>query len=235
MRFRQTAIASVLSVISIAGLNTAPSLIHAVAPDDSGAVASPETNPPTTESPVDPTTPVTTPASTPVTTPDSGGGGDDDTPWLAIIAIAVVVAGLIGFLVSRAAPSRSSSSAGAAPVGNSARTDVLGAAQWVNDQLALEVLAATPEQATQRWAVERSRVDSIAIRANQQAHGADASSWVLLGQILAAVGSSLDNAVTLRGQPEPNPALIQQAVDVVNGHRRQLAGQLGAMWPRETR
>ena len=188
----------------------------------------PDTGPPST-------TPVT--VTTPGTVP--GGGGDDssDTPWpliIAIIGVGAIVVVLLATSTARRRASPPRTSVGAPPhasVGDQDRGYALGAAQWVHDHFSLELLAAEPSLAAQRWNADRGRIDDAAIRAQQFSARPDGLTWQRLGQCLSLLSTSLDSYIRLRNQPQPDEQAIGEARAVVNKHRAELAMQLAALWP----
>lgn len=185
------------------------------------------------------TTPVTTPDTTPVTTPDTvpDNGDDSDVPWGWIIAIIAVGIAIIALVAGSTGRRSSSTAATAAPPPRPSTADqdrgyALGSAQWVHDHLAPDLLVAPPDQAAQRWATERSRVDDTVIRC--QVYTTDPSTgaaWQQLSQSLALLGTSLDSYIQLRNQQPPNQQKIDEAYAVAYQHHSELGIALSQVWP----
>lgn len=213
-RSRRIVVAVVSACIAIgAGMATTDSVSAA------GVIV--EATPPDTEPP-----PVTeAPAVT--TPPDSED--DNSAAWLLLILglggliIAIVV--IVSALTKRDTPAR-------VPAADAYReqNNVMGAAQWFQDQLALQLMAAPPDQALQRWSYERRRIESIVVAANQQAHRPD-DPWYLLANSVTALMGSLDTALSLRGQHPTNATAVAEADNTVGQRRRELQGVLTTMWP----
>ena len=181
------------------------------------------------------TTPVTTPDTTPVTVttpdtvaPDNGGSDIDWFPIILVVVLGIVLISLLVALMSRRKPAPASAQA-ARPA--SPQSEIMSTAQWVHDQLSLEILAAAPAAGLQRWTVERSRLDNIAIRANQQFTEGHGEAWQRLGQSISQLGAALDTMLQLRNQDPPNAQLIQESTDVVTRRRGELQMLLTAIWP----
>jgi len=204
-------------------------------------------NPPATEAPAPSPTEAPAPTDAPATpdpdpdplVPDTDTGTDTDTDEgvdllvvLLIVGGLALVAILIGFLVSRSGRSRSA----AAPSANaSTQSSLLSTSQWITDQLSLELMAAPSAQAQQRWSVERSRLDNVAIGAQQQYLEAQDANWQPLAQTMSALAAALDTNLTLRAQDPPNAQLIDESTAVVNRHRGALQQLIAALRPTVTR
>jgi hypothetical protein len=104
----------------------------------------------------------------------------------------------------------------------SPQSSLVSTAQWISDQLSLELLTAAPEAAAQRWSVERSRLDNVAIGAHQQFLQTGASGWQLLGQAMSTLAIALDTTVRLRAQSPPNAESVDASVAAVNRQRTEL-------------
>jgi hypothetical protein len=182
----------------------------------------------------DTVTPATTPATTPVTTPDTvapdNGGSDTDWfPIVLVVVLGIILISLLVALMSRRKPAAAAARPVTPPA--SAQSEIMSTAQWVHDQLSLEILAAAPAAGLQRWTVERSRLDNIAIRANQQFTEGHGEAWQRLGQSMSQLGGALDTTLQLRNQEPPNAQLIQESTDVVTRRRGELQLLLTAIWP----
>jgi len=193
-----------------------------------GAVAQ-ATTPPDTAAPE--TTPPDTaaPATTPDTVaPDNGGS---DTDWLPIVLVVILGIIIISVLVALMSRKKPATAAGTVTPTASPQAEILSTAQWIHDQLSLELMAAAPAAALQRWAVERTRVDNVAIQAQQQFTAGYGEAYQRLGQSMSQLGVSLDTALQLRNQQPPNAQLIQEATNVVNQGRANVQTLLTAIWP----
>jgi len=125
---------------------------HATTPDTIVPVTTPDTTPDTT-----PATVVTTPATV---APDNGGS---DIDWFPIVLVAVLGIVLISILVAlmsrrKPAPAPAAAARPASPAA-SPQSEIMSTAQWVHDQLSLEILAAAPAAGLQRWTAARQRCD----------------------------------------------------------------------------
>ena len=143
------------------------------------------------------------------------------------------VVAMIGVVISRSrqAPPATSPTPGPQPAAPSPRASLLSTSQWITDQLTLELMAAPPAAALQRWATERSRLDNVAIGAQQQYLDAQDPNWQPLSQTMSALAASLDTCLALRAQEPPNPQLISESIDVVNGHRARLHQLVALLLP----
>jgi hypothetical protein len=197
-----------------------------------GAVAQattpPDTTPPVTEAPA--TTPDTV---APVTTPDTiaPDNGGSDTDWLPIVLVTILGIAVIAIIVALMSRKKPTTAAGTITPTASPQSEILSTAQWIHDQLSLELLAAAPAAALQRWSVERTRVDNVAIRAQQQFTQGNGQAWQSLGQAMSQLGTSIDTDLQLRNQEPPNAQLIQEATNVVSRRRADLQLLLTAIWP----
>jgi len=188
------------------------------------APTEPPADPPATEAPAPPAT------ETPVDEVDDGDG--IDIPWATILLVGALVIALL--VIVSALSSRKSSRARQAATprrADPARSSLLSTSQWVHDQLSLELMAASPASARQRWVTERSRLDNVAIGAQQQWTEGRGEAWQRLGQTTSALAGALETNIALREQAEPNPQLVQQSVDVVNRNRAVLQQLISALWP----
>lgn len=207
---------------SPAGFATAEAIAPAAAtpPTDPGAPAT------------DPVTPVTEPV-TPVTTPDGPvqptDNGIDWLPILVVIGGLLIVVAVVAMLMGRK-PRPASPAAPPTQKPPTAQTNLLSTAQWIHDQLSLELLAAGPGAAQQRWSTERARLDNVVIASQQQWADGHGTGWQQLGQVLSSLGSAIDTNIQLRAQATPDPSLVAESNDVVNRHRGSLQQVLTALW-----
>jgi hypothetical protein len=107
----------------------------------------------------------------------------------------------------------------AAPAAPSPKRQLLGNLQWLHDQLSLELLTGSAEQASQRWATERSRTDNMAIQAQQIAAAGGGAVWQQLASSVSGLSASLDTAINLRADDQADPTIVREAVSVVNRKR----------------
>ena len=201
------------------GESSAPVVTAAPAPEQ------PEPEQPEPETP-EPEAPPTDPA-------------DDDSslvPILLGIGLLVLAAVVVGAVVSRrssAPDERRASSPAPAPT-PSPQMVLLTNAQWIHDHLSLELLAAPPADALQRWTTERGRLDDVAIGAQQQFVSGGGDAWSGLNQTMTALANALDTNLRLRAQVPPDPAVIQESTAVVNRQRAVLIQLVAALWPTAT-
>jgi len=200
------------------------------APEAPAATDAPEA-PAATEPTPQPTTPEAGPAPT---TPESGDTDSDGNDWLIPVLIigglllaAVVIGGLIGRSKRSPAPTAPDSPT------DSSQASLLSTSQWITDQLTLELMAAPPAAAQQRWTIERSRLDNVAIGAQQQYLEVQDANWQPLAQNMSALAAAIDTNLALRAQDPPNAQLISESTDVVNRHRATLQQLIAAL--RQTR
>lgn len=203
------------------------------------SATSPATQPPATEAPATPAEPAPTdppateaPAAPTTAAPDTDDDDGTDIPWGTILLVAGLVLALlliVSALTSRS--SRSSRQAAAPRRADPAQSSLLSTSQWIHDQLSLELLAATPTAARQRWATERSRLDNVAIGAQQQWTEGHGEAWQRLGQTTSALAGAIETNISLREQQDPNPQLVQESIDVVNRNRSVQQQLISALWP----
>jgi hypothetical protein len=146
-----------------------------------------------------------------------------------LLAAAAVIAVIAALVRSRKPTPQSGTRR--SPATPSPQASLLSTAQWINDQLSLELMAASPEAATQRWSIERSRLDNVAIGAQQQFLQTGGADWQLLGQAMSALAIALDTNVRLRTQRPPNADLIGESNTVVNRQRAELRELIMTMHP----
>ena len=216
----------------VADATPATAVTEAAAPDPTDAppatdAPEPEVTeaPTVTEAPAAPTEPDPNPV-----VPDEDDGVDLLIALLIIGGLIAAVA-LIGAAIAKSrtkAPAAATTSAAAPP---SPQANLLSTTQWITDQLTLELMAAPPAAALQRWSVERSRLDNVSIGAQQQYLDAQDPNWQPLAETMSALAGSIDTSLALRAQEPPNPQLISDSIDVVNGHRARLHQLVAALLP----
>ena len=185
------------------------------------------TTPPATEAPEPP--PATEAPAAPGTTPPTTDDSSDSIDWGPILVVLGLVLALI-VVVAAVLSRKPQQSSAAQPRSNPQQTSILSTAQWIHDQLSLELMAATPATARQRWTVERSRLDNVAISAQQQWTAGYGEAWQRLGQSVSALGASLETSISLREQPQPDPTLVSEANQVVNRNRDSVQQLVSALW-----
>jgi len=220
MRRRLLASSLIVLVLGIAG---GASSAMAASVD----TAPPEAPAPTEPAPVEPA-PETSVADT--VPPEE----DDGTDWIPIVLIVLGGALLIAVVVALVTRNpRTSSSSAAQPqqrAASSVQSNLLSTAQWIHDQLSLELLAAAPVAAQQRWLTDRSRLDDVVIGAQQQWAEGHGTGWQQLGQVLSSLATAIDTNIHLRVQPTTDASLIAESNDVVNRQRGTLQQVLTALW-----
>lgn len=212
-----------------------PVTAHATAPTEPAPTeAAPAETPPATEAPStpDPTTPAT----------EAPGGDDGDDSGIGVLAIVLIIAGvvaliaLLGALLGRgrrpAPPPATPTPRG--PTTPSPQANLLTTAQWIHDQLSLELMAAPPANAQQRWATERSRLDNVAIGAQQQFAAGNHPSWESFGRAMSSLAVALDTNLQLRAQEPPNQQLITESTAVVNRDRATVQQLIDILRPTVT-
>ena len=200
----------------------------------------PETVPPETVPP-ETVPPETIPAEVPGTVPaEADADGEDDGidvgTWLLVTLIVVlaiiVVSAVVGGIGRR---SKKATPPAAAPVPpapvNDAAHQLLASAQWVHDQLSLELMAAAPSQALQRWGVERTRIDNIVIGTQAEASRVNSASWLQLGQFLTELASAIETNLQLRMQDPPNLGLVQESANVITARRNDIQAAINLLRP----
>jgi hypothetical protein len=154
-----------------------------------------------------------------------GDDGIGATTTLLIVVVAVAaIAALLALLGRRTPPA-------ATPVSDTAQMSLLSTSQWVHDQLSLELLAAAPTIALQRWGVERTRLDNIAIGALAEWSQGHGEMWQHLSHSVSALGAALDTNLQCRNQDPPDTPLIRESTEVVTRRRDELQELLTVMWP----
>lgn len=169
----------------------------------------------------------TTPEPNPIT-PD-----DDDVlqGFLVLVGLLLLAVATIAVIAAIARSRRRAPGSTPPRVTSSPQSGLLSTAQWINDQLSMELMAAAPEAAMQRWSIERSRLDNVAVGAQQQFLQSGAAEWQLLGQSVSALATALDTNIRLRAQAPANVDLIGESVTVVNRQRAELRQLIDAMRP----
>lgn len=158
----------------------------------------------------------------------------DDSSLLPIllgIGLLVLAAAVVGAVVSRRSSTPDEREATSTPPTPSPQMALLTNAQWIHDHLSLELLAAPPADALQRWTTERRRLDDVAIGAQQQFVNGSGDAWSSLSQTMTALANALDTDLRLRAQVPPNQAVIQESTAVVNRQRAVLIQLVAALWP----
>ncbi|MFV1991645.1 MAG: hypothetical protein ACC652_12995 [Acidimicrobiales bacterium] len=172
--------------------------------------------------------PDSTPDSTPEEPTDDGDGNEKLLVALLIgaglVGIVAIIASLMGRSKTAPAPATAPRQAPAQP---SPKRQLLGNIQWLHDQLSLELLTGSAEQAAQRWGTERGRADNMAIQAQQVAAGGGGAIWQQLAGSISALSASLDTAINLRSDDDADPALVREAVAVVNRKRSNMLPLIG--------
>lgn len=191
----------------------------------------------TTEAPADPAPSETdAPVDEEAPAPDDEEDADADgegTNILLVAIVAFVVAALVALLfrsrrpgaqgVQRSAPVRRQ------PVGTPAMDlgdRVLGDVGWLNEQLALDLLAAEPADAVQRWRTERPRIDALTRDCQRLEEVTGDVSWGSLAAEVASLAQALDTATAARAGADVDPSVTHQSVELVNRCRSQVSGML---------
>ncbi len=187
-------------------------------PTDAPAATNAPDAPAVTAAPVVTQAPVATEAPT---DPDTNPIVPDSDDGIDLLVVLLIIGGLllaaivIGALISR---SKKAPPTDGAPT-DSPQASLLSTSQWITDQLTLELMAAPPAQAQQRWTIERSRLDNVAIGAQQQYLEAGDPNWQPLAQTMSALAAAIDTNLALRAQDPPNAQLINESTEVVSRHR----------------
>ncbi|MCB0966540.1 MAG: hypothetical protein R2705_21010 [Ilumatobacteraceae bacterium] len=196
------------------GGTEAPAPTDAPAPEPTDAPAPEPTDAPAPE-------PTEAPAPEPTASPDDGttDDGDNSELWLVLLGILAVGAIFAVILASRR------SSADATPYSTTTvdrRTELIATAAWIHDQLTLEILAMPPAEAQQRWFVERSRIDQLAIDGRTMAASGYREMWDQLAIILGQLTTSIDTALRVGTMQGADPNLVAEAVNNAHGRRAEL-------------
>ncbi len=207
--------------------------------------ATPTTDPATapTEPQPEPTQPAPTPTAAPSPEPTVApidDGGDDGIDWQPIaiaVVLGVVLIAVIAALVGRGNRTRRTSThrtaawATVAAGPPSVQVQLLTTAQWIHDQLTLELLAAAPTAATARWYAERPRLDDVVIGAQQQWAAGHGDNWQRLAQTLSALAAAIDTNLRTRSQTPVDARLVEESAAVVHRQRAVLQQLVTVMWP----
>ncbi len=186
----------------------------------------PETVPPATETPetVPPASEVPEPVPPVTDAPEDSGDGRNWGVLLTIlIGFGVLIAVAGAARKRRAAPATAPTTAGV-----DHRLQLVNTTRWIHDQLSLEILAVAPEDSQRRWAVERSRLDQLAIDLRLQATTVDPDVWNNLSAAVSALASALDTAVRVRSAPDADQTLVREAIALANQRRTELQAWLTA-------
>jgi len=199
----------------------------------------PETVPPETLPP-ETAPPETIPEAVPGTVPaEADADGEDDGidvgTWLLVTLIIVLAIIVVSAVVGGIGRRSKATPPAAAPVPpapvNDAAHQLLASAQWVHDQLSLELMAAAPSQAMQRWGVERTRIDNIVIGTQAEASRVNSASWLQLGQFLTELASAIETNLQLRMQDPPNLGLVQESANVITARRNDIQAAINLLRP----
>jgi hypothetical protein len=185
--------------------------------------------------------PATDPPTETTGAPDDGGDETDETDdgdgneklLIALLIGGALVGGvaLIASLLSRggnSAPAAPAAAAPVAPAPPSPKRQLLGNIQWLHDQLSLELLTGSADQASQRWASERGRTDNMSIQAQQIAAGGGGAAWQQLASSVSGLSAALDTAINLRADDQADPTIVSESVAVVNRKRSDLLRSIGS-------
>ena len=228
---------TVIGVVGIAGHSGATPLA-ATAPaavTNRPETVPPEPAPPETAAP-EPAPPETIPA-TPDTVPAEAEEDDgvDVGTWLLItlfIVLAIIVVSAVIGGIGRRSKGKPAPAAPVPPAPvNDAPHQLLASAQWVHDQLSLELMAAAPVQALQRWSVERTRIDNIVIGTQAEASRLNSASWLQLGQFLSELAAAIETNLQLRSQEPPNVGLVQESANVITARRNDIQAAINLLRP----
>ena len=189
---------------------------------------------PPTDTPAEPDPEPTSPATT-VPAGDDEDSGNDLLPIVLIIGGIIALVAVLGLLFGRSKQPATRAATPPIPATPSPQSSLLDTAQWVHDQLSLELMAASPTAARQRWTTERTRLDNLAIGAQQQFTAGNDPNWQPFGQTVSSLAVSIDTNLELRAQDPPNAQLIQESTDVVNRNRATLQQFIYALRQTTTR
>ena len=106
---------------------------------------------------------------------------------------------------------------------------MLTTAQWIHDQLTLELLASVPSAASARWLVERGRLDDAAVGAEQHYLTGDGDNWERLSHTLSALAAAIDTHLQVRNQAPADPQLVEQTAAVAASLRDQVRHLMDAV------
>ena len=196
--------------------------------------APPETVPPETVPP-ETAPPEAVPGTVPAVAEAEEDDGIDVGTWLLITVFIVLAFIIVSAVVTGIGRRSKKTGAAAAPVPtapvNDAPHQLLASAEWMHDQLSLELMAAAPTQALQRWAVERTRIDNIVIGTQAEASRLNSASWLQLGQFLSELAAAIETNVQLRMQEPPNVGLVQESANVITARRNDIQAAINLLRP----
>ena len=163
---------------------------------------------------------------------DSSDGDDDgesltdeDTVrWvvLGIVAVvALIVIGAVASSMGRRRQQEQSRHAGERRVAQERIGRVVGGADWVHDQVALEVLGTTadPQRLRMNWDDARRRIHDLSSEATTLAVNSDPDTELALRNLsrtLGALAGAIDTNVQLRVSAAPDDAAAQEALRASN-------------------
>jgi len=222
---------TVVGLGGMAGHSSALPLAATAAPVTEPAppeTVAPETLPPET------LPPETVPGTVPAVAEEDDDGIDVGT-WLLVTLFIVLAIIIVSAVVTGIGRRSKKTPPAAAPVPpapvNDAPHQLLASAQWVHDQLSLELMAAAPTQALQRWAVERTRIDNIVIGTQAEASRLNSASWLQLGQFLSELAAAIETNLQLRMQEPPNVGLVQESANVITARRNDIQAAINLLRP----
>ncbi len=184
--------------------------------------------------PADTAPPETSP---PETAPGNGDGGSDggasgedsdDSNLRLILLAGLGLVALLALLValSSSRARRRSEVTRAAPA--TPGRDLLGNAQWLHDQLSLELVGLPGADALRRWQSERPRLDEMAMAAQRHAAGSGGPAFREVAAGISALGQAIDTSCRVRSQAGVDPEVAAETVSVVNRHRGELQRAIDA-------
>ena len=160
--------------------------------------------------------------------------GIDVGTWLLvtlIIVVAIIVVSAVVTSMGRRSKKQAAPVAAPVPPASDNAHQLLASAQWVHDQMSLELMAAAPAQALQRWSVERTRIDNIVIGAQAEASRTNTATWLQLGQFLSELAGAIDTNLQLRMQDPPNVGLVQESANVITARRNDIQAAINLLRP----
>jgi len=74
------------------------------------------------------------------------------------------------------------------------------------------LFAAAPADALQRWTVERTRLDDVAIGCQREYASGAGDGWSHLSSAMSSLATTFDTSLRLRAQVPADPTLVQESI-----------------------
>lgn len=162
-----------------------------------------------------------------VSAPSCGDGGGD-TPLGRVVLVAVLFVAAVSVVAAIAGTRRRRARTHAEQPDE--RRRVAGTAQWVHDQLSLELMAIPAHEADQRWVSERRHLEDLAVDCRRIADQQDPEIWETMAAILDSLAAALDTCIEARRADDADEHTIGESILEVNRRRAELEDGIDQVW-----